>query len=182
MLDQASGRWMKNSLAVIGFVGLGVGCYLAGRSSTSSLPPWGLSPIPLNASATDSGQEFAIATGPVSDEADGFFVLDFATGQLTCSVLYPRTKVFGANFATNVKEFLPGDPAKGGSKFLLVTGRADMGQGGNGIVYVLDTVSGGYAAFGVPFNRSMVAGNRPQANPLVLISKGTARGVPDRSR
>jgi hypothetical protein len=112
--------------------------------------------------------------------------LDYATGLLQCHVMYTRTRptTFGATFQANVKELMAGDVAKGASKYLMVTGRADFPgaaqRTGSTVVYVLDTVTGAFVAYGVPFDRTAVNSGRPQAGALVPLANGMARGVVDR--
>jgi len=148
-------------------------------SSTLQWPGGG-----IDASASDSGEQFSIATGAVGKSAEGLFVLDHESGLLRCSVLYPRAGAFGANFGINVKDVLPGG-GKGGS-YLLVTGRAEFPGGSNqalgagAVVYVLDTSTGGFACYAVPYNRVAENAGQPQQNSLVLIGTGQARQVIDR--
>ena len=56
----------------------------------------------LQAAAGDSSDKFAIATGLISDTAEGVFMLDGLTGDLQCLVPYTRTGQFGGIFKTNV--------------------------------------------------------------------------------
>ncbi len=173
-------------LGVVITAAMTVGGYFVGRASQPTATSWSIPGVTLDATATDSGDEFAIATGPISDEVEGLFVLDYATGLLQCHVLYPRAGQMGALLQANVKDSLPGDVAKGVSKYLMVTGHANFPGGAAGpastVVYVLDTVSGGFVCYGVPFNRSAMNSGTPLQLPLRVIASGTARAVPDRSR
>lgn len=101
-------------IALLGFV--------AGQSwnQTSSLPV-----LSIDATATATGEDFSMATGQVSQDAEGIFVLDHNSGLLQCNVLYPRTGQFGAAFVANVKDAL-GVGGKN-SKYLMVTGAAQFG-------------------------------------------------------
>ena len=56
-----------------------------------------------------------MATGEVSDDAEGLFVLDHNSGLLQCSVVYPRSGQFMARFQVNVAEALGSRGQKGGS-------------------------------------------------------------------
>ncbi len=190
MKSEACCPWIGRTGFLLGMVlaaGLGFGGYLVGRSTQSTEPVFQFPALPLDATATDSGDEFAIATGTVSEDAEGLFLLDYATGLLQCHVLYTRgTPQIGAVFQANIKEILPGDAGKGGSKYLMVTGRAEFPgnnqNAGSTVCYVLDTVTGSYAVFGVPFQRTAVNAGQAQMRPLVFITKGEARGLPDRNR
>lgn len=140
-------------------------------------------PLMIDASASAIGEDFSMATGQVSQEAEGVFVLDHTTGLLQCNVLYPRSGQFGASFQANVKEALPGGGKN--SKFLMVTGTAQFPGGanrsaGNCVVYVLDTSTGGYVCYGIPFNESAVNSRAPQMGVMLPLATGMARQALDR--
>jgi len=175
--------WVGIALAAA-FVGYGLGTTQRSNPSDSeslSPPPF---PAILDASAAVSSDRFSIATGLVSDEAEGFFVLDHSTGILQCRVFSPRSEGFAAAFTANIGESL-GAGGKGGS-FLMVTGTADMTRGRRGtqlaptLVYVLNTATGNYAAFAIPFDRQAVATGRPQGGVLLPMGIGTAAVIPQR--
>jgi hypothetical protein len=65
---------------------------------------------PLHAVATDRVENFAIATGPVDEESEAVFFLDFLTGTLKAAVLSrdTRTPMFRARYEANIN----GDLAK----------------------------------------------------------------------
>ena len=65
-----------------------VGLYVGKSQATNSLP------LPLAASSADSSDTLAVASGPISDDSEGVFFLDFNTGDLQCLVYYPRTGRF----------------------------------------------------------------------------------------
>ncbi|PHQ37340.1 hypothetical protein [Rhodopirellula bahusiensis] len=151
-------------------------------SSSSGLADWQNLPI-ANATAAVSSEKFSLATGPVSDQADGLFVLDHNSGLLQCSVMYPRVGRFAATFTVNVADAL-GTDGKGGT-YIMATGQADFPRSssnpvGRSVIYVLDTSTGTYACYGVPFNAQAMNANRPQQGLLVLIGQGTANPVIDR--
>lgn len=133
----------------------------------------------LNAATAATGTNMAVATGAVSDDAEGVFFLDFLTGDLQCLVYYPRTGAFGAKFYANVLAQLPSSGKN--SQYLLVTGgavssRAGVGaRPGNSLVYVTDATSGNFAAFAVPWDRTAEGGSRPQSGPLVFVGGGPVR-------
>lgn len=154
--------------------------FIAGRWSAPGLPM----PTVIDASGSVTGGEFSVATGMVGEEAEGFFVLDHATGLLQCNVLYPRMGRFMAGFTANVKEQLPGGGKGGG--YLMVTGFADFPSGSNrlltpgAVVYVIDTSTGAYACYGVPFNRVASTAGQQQGGRLIVIGLGQARPLIDR--
>lgn len=154
------------------------GVLLGKRSAPANLPP-----LTIDATASATSESFSIATGSVGQRVEGLFMLDHDTGLLQCHVLYPRIGRFGAQFATNIKDILPG--GKGGG-YVMVTGMADFPGGSNqpiapgAVVYVLDTSTGAYACYAVPFDRAAENAGRPQQNTLVLIGRGEARQAIER--
>lgn len=141
-------------------------------------------PATLDASSAATSEKYSIATGMISDEGEGFFVLDHNSGLLQCTVFYPRVGKFLGNFTANAGE-LVGAAGKGGS-YIMVTGQTDMTRGGRGahlaptLVYVLNTASGNYAAFAVPFDRQAASTGRPQQAPMIPMGTGTANVLPTR--
>lgn len=136
----------------------------------------------LNATASHGSNTMAIATGPIDSGVEGLFVLDFITGELQCSVLNPRTLQLGGLYRHNVVQDLGVEVGKQ-PRYLMVTGVANIrSSAGNvrpaeSIVYVADSNTGNYAAYMLPWNRSAAQYNFAQANPMVLIGRGTARNV-----
>jgi len=155
------------------------------RRSASTAPvsaDWTTFPI-ANATAAVSSEKFSLATGPISEQSEALFVLDHNSGLLQCSVMYPRMGRFMATFTTNVGEAL-GLDAKGGS-YMMVTGTADLPRSSNrplgmSLVYVMDTATGNFACYGVPFDRVAMNANRPQQGTLFLVGQGSANPVIDR--
>lgn len=136
----------------------------------------------LNASATHGAKTMAIATGPIDDGVEGFFVLDFLTGELSCSVLNPRTGAMGGAFRANVVNDLGIEQGKQ-PDYLLITGAANFRtQGGNvkpaeSVVYVADANTGRYVAYWLPWNRAASQYNFAQASPMLVLGKGSARNL-----
>lgn len=161
-----------------------VGAFVAGRYSADNGSTDVNLGLPLiDATAAVSSDAYSIATGPVSDRAEGLFVLDHNSGLLQCQVLYPRVGKFAASFQVNVSQAL-GNAGKGG-KYLMVTGNAQFQGAGNqapapSVVYILDTASGNYACYAIPFNRVAQNARQPQAGTMQLIAQGVANMVPDR--
>jgi hypothetical protein len=156
--------------------------YYAGRTSRTETTPSEFLP-PIEATAAVSSEKFSMATGVISDRAEGLFVLDHNSGLLQCSVIYPRMNRFLGLFTTNVGEALA-TGGKGG-RYMMVTGLADFPSStsrpaASSVIYVLDTATGNYACYGIPFDRSMMNAGRPQQGGLVLISTGTANPIIDR--
>jgi len=173
-------------LAGVTIASLCVAAYFAGQNSQSRPPasPW-LDSLQLTPTAASANKEnaYSIATGQVSEDAEGVFVLDHNSGLLQCNVIYPRTARFSAQFTTNVGDAL-GTSGKAGD-YLLVTGGVNFPRASNRpasptIVYVLDTATGDFACYGIPFDRAAVATNRAQQGAMVLLHTGKANPVIDR--
>ncbi|MBX3421889.1 MAG: hypothetical protein KF752_10090 [Pirellulaceae bacterium] len=151
--------------------------YRLGRSNQSSAPAL---PIPLAAATAASSDNMAMATGQVTEDAEGVFFLDYNTGDLQCLIFYPRNGAFGARFFTNVRPQLGGMGKN--SKYLMVTGNIGntptSGGGarpGGALVYVTDVTTGLFAAYAIPWNRTMESSGRTQAGPLVYVGGGPIR-------
>lgn len=141
--------------------------------------------IPLAAATADSTDSMAMATGLVSEDAEGVFFLDFNTGDLQCMVFYPRNGAFGAHYYANVRAQL-GTAGKN-SKYLIATGMimpraftAGARPGGS-LVYVTDVTTGVFAAYAIPWDRTLEASGRAQGGPLVYVGGGQIRNyqLPD---
>lgn len=147
----------------------------AARGSGSALPE-----TLLHAMSTHGADNFAIATGPVEDDMEGLFTLDFLTGDLRCYVLNPRTGVWGAGYRYNVVQDLAVAQGKA-PKFLMVTGVASFRGGGvannlgSSMVYVADANTGNFAVYGVPYDRTAAGRGGVQVFPLVRVAVGKAR-------
>lgn len=143
----------------------------------------------LHATASHSTDTFAIATGPVGGEMEGLFTLDYLSGDLRCFVLHPRNiGGWAGAFQYNVINDLQLQPGKT-PKFLMVTGmgsfRGSSGAASNiarnlggSLVYVMDSNTGNFAVYGVPFNeQALNRGGSLPPGQLVRIAVGKAKGV-----
>lgn len=132
--------------------------------------------------ATDSGETFAICTGPISEEVEGIFSLDFLTGDLQCWVFNSRTNQIGGYFAHNVVADLGIDPTRKNPRFLMVTGRTGLRGGGSAtrfaesVLYVADANSGNIVGYAVPWNRTL-ASRGPQQGKLIPVFRQAARNL-----
>ena len=121
----------------------------------------------------------AVCTAQIGDDAEGFFALDFITGDLRGWVYYPKQGAFGGMFMTSVKAQL------GQSKnpeYLLVSGSTFGARiGGNvklaqSLIYVVDTRSGFFAAYTAPWNSSLESSSgAPQGGQMIFVSGGQIR-------
>jgi len=150
-----------------------------GQASWNGIPINRVPPELLSASATHGGTNIAVCTALVGDDAEGFFSLDFLTGDLRGWVYYPRQGAFGGLFMTNVT------PQLGQSKnpeYLLVSGGTSAARlGGNvrlaqSLIYVVDTRSGYFAAYTAPWNSTLESSaGVPQGGQMIFVSGGQIR-------
>jgi hypothetical protein len=148
-------------------------------TSWNGIPTDRVPPELLSASATHGGSNMAACTAMVGDDAEGFFALDFITGDLRGWVYYPRLGTFGGLFVTNVTSQL------GQSKnpeYLMVSGTTAAARvGGNvklaqSLLYVVDTRSGLFAAYTVPWNSTLESSaGAPQGGAMIFVSGGQIR-------
>lgn len=142
-------------------------------------PTW-IPEVPIQALASVSDDGFAVATGPLDDDIEGLFMLDTLTGELSCRVINLRSAKFGVLFTANAAMDMNLEQGKR-PKYLLITGRANFrGGGGNvrpaySVAYVVETNTGYYAAYGVPWRKALA--NQPQPPPgrLALLDVGQSR-------
>ena len=162
-------RWAYGGPVVLVLVAAGYGL----RSLQETGSPW-LREIPLHAATAAQNDAYAMATGAIDEDVEGVYLLNFLTGDLQCSVISVRTGVFAGLFKTNVIKDLGMDPAKQPA-YLMATGQVNFPRGGGAarqafsVVYVLDTTSGKFAAYSLPWRRDMANLGRPQMGMLVLM-------------
>ncbi|PQO33124.1 hypothetical protein [Blastopirellula marina] len=138
--------------------------------------------IPVNAATAATRETMCAATGRVDEEMDGLFTLDALTGDLQCAVINSQTAKFAGLFRGNVMNDLGLDATKKPS-YMLLTGNASFrattgtSRPADCVVYVVDSTSGLFAAYGFNWNRNISARGAQQAGALVLLDKGTARNV-----
>ena len=108
-------------------------------------------------------ESFAVCTVPLGMGVEGFFMLDFETGDLSGGVINPATGKFSGAYKHNV---LPDLGFKAGQaknpRFLLVAGAAELQTGGGAsfapsVLYVTDSSTGTTVAYGIPFNPQQAA-------------------------
>lgn len=180
-------RWVAGALTVVTLASVFVAAYYAGQThalrrsaSTSDAAQWQLPT--LDAAAAVSSEKFSMATGFVSNNAEGLFVLDHNSGLLQCTVMYPRVGKFLGLFTVNVHDALGTDK---NAEYMMTTGLVDMPSSNNNplassVIYVLNTSNGQYACYYIPFNRTMMNSNQPQQGMMRLLATGSADPVIDR--
>ncbi len=160
--------------------GLAVGLLMGQRAP--AMPDSVLAELKLKAAATHGSDTFAIATGPIDDEVEGLYTLDFLTGDLSCFVFNSRNLSFGGGFKTNVAQQLGAERGKA-PKYLLVTGQINTVGGYNGgrpaacLCYVVDANTGDAAAFSFPWTKAMATSGQAQGGQLTMIAKWKVRNI-----
>jgi hypothetical protein len=169
-------------------VGLGMGLLLGGAALAGV---WGthyfareaalrFPEISISASATQGGETFAMCTGPIDENVEGVFVLDYLTGDLQCAVVSPRTGRFNGVFNTNVVNDLGVEKSKK-PKYLMVAGNYNGVKGTSPskpalcLVYVLDENTGHFCAYGLPWKPEVANAGQPQKDRMILLDTGKAR-------
>lgn len=146
-------------------------------------------PLPrAQALSSLSEGSFAVCTAPIDGNTEGFFILDFETGDLSGGVLNQNTAKFTTSYRHNVLEdlgFKPGQVKE--PRFLLVPGRASFSGNAGGrmaqsVLYVTDATTGVTVAYGIPWTPQ--ASNASKAvlselRPLdIARPRGGAAGAP----
>jgi hypothetical protein len=182
-------RFVVPGLVLLTAASCATAAFFAGRSSQSGQPTsvqWeSLGLPPISATASVVSEKYSMATGFVSEDVEGLFVLDHNSGLLQCNVIYPRAPQMGfmGVFTINVAELL-GTGGKGG-QYMMVTGVAQFQRSSNQpaaetVVYVMDTATGNFAGYGIPFNRAIMNSGKRQVGALVLLTSGSANPIVDR--
>src|SRR5262245_16772031 len=178
--------WMMLSLGLVLGLTVGgamtLGVLLGQRSQTAvSIPT--LEEMKLKAMASHGGDNFAIATGPVDEDVEGIFTLDFLTGDLHCFVMNPRGGGLAGAFKYNVAEDLETQKGKKPS-YLITTGTFNFAASYNNfkpakcLVYVADANTGNLACYTFPWSSSVTAsGGLGTMLPMSLVYKGKTRTV-----
>ena len=147
------------------WVGLGV---IVGVLSSGLLPQ-----APLHAMCAERFDTFAIATGPLDEEVEAIYFLDFLTGDLRAAAINPRQRRFNAFFQLNILQAMNIDVSKN-PKFLMVPGMLAMRRGtgpqwGNTVIYVAEASTGLVGAFGTPWAREAANAGKTIQAALVLL-------------
>ncbi len=150
--------------------GVVAGMWLAQRSpATANLT--GMADLHLKAMASHGSDTFAIATGPIDDDVEGLFTLDFLTGDLNCYVINPRNAAIGGWFSANVSNVLKVEKGKKPS-YLMATGNIQTTGTSGGqrpaasLCYVVDANTGDAVAFTFPWVKAATSVGVPQSTPM----------------
>lgn len=138
---------------------------------------------PLHAVTTDRTTTFAMATGPVDDEFEAVYFLDYLTGNLNAVVLgRQQGRGFTAFYQHNVLNDLGVNPGKKAS-YLMATGMANVRSAAARVrpslaaVYVAEVSSGKVAAYAIPWSKNAHAAGQPTRGPLLPLGVTPFRAV-----
>jgi len=129
---------------------------------------------PIEAVATDRLENFAICTGPVDEDSEAVYTLDFVSGKLQAKVISPVTGQFFAQFEREIAADFQLQPG-GNPRYVMVTGltrlRRQPGnvQPGRSAIYVAELTSGLVAAYAVPWSQAASTSARPMKANLVRL-------------
>ncbi len=141
--------------------------------------------IGVQATATARNDSFSAATGSIDENVEGLFLLDPLTGQLSCYILNPYKLAFTMVYRYNkVLEDL-GMQKEKGARLLLLTGLVDYKlksgteKPSQAVAYVVDSASGNFAAYAVPWKKSIITTSqkKPHIGSLRLLHKGQSRNI-----
>jgi hypothetical protein len=170
-------------LVITGLLGIGimsgVGAFLgnqwAGNESTTLTKP-----IDLHAGAAIKNDSLSMATGLITNEVEGLWLLDHETGNLQCWVMNPRTGAVAGVYATNVAKDM--ELSKGKPEFLMAAGNFFFTGGNvgnlspaNSICYVSNTTSGIVAGYSVAINRQALKRGIAENGRLTRVCIGKVK-------
>lgn len=144
--------------------------------------PFALPATALHASATDSADSFAVATGRIDQDMEAVFFLDPLLGQLQCWVMNKNTRQFTAVFGYDKVFDDIGLRNDKNPRCLLVTGETNFAalpnapQLAQSVVYVVNSKTGQFAAYGVPWTRQVLIKPR-YISGLVRLDGGKGRAM-----
>jgi len=150
-INAATKCWL--TIASLIFVGLvsGVGAYVGTQFSTTK---GGLSAIELHAATASSNDSLSMATGLITQEVEGLWLLDHKSGQLQCWVMSPKTGNVAGIFSSNIANDLDGSK---GTPELVMT-------------------SGVVAGYSVSVNRTLMNRGQTQGGTLTRVCTGKLNG------
>ncbi|MEM9185536.1 MAG: hypothetical protein AAGB00_03475 [Planctomycetota bacterium] len=170
----------RNSYAVVAGLALAFGVSLGFNARglkqgdrPLTLPP-GWPEIAVQGATAQGFDNFAVATGPVQQDIEAFYFLDFLTGDLRATALNSREAKFGAFYEYNIAQDFPG--ATKNPKYLMVTGMANIPRGrgrtqiAQSVVYITEATTGQMAAYIMPWNSSMQASGKMQNGTFLKIA------------
>ena len=154
-LMNQSAVWMLAGL----MLGLGIALFMNGQ--------------PAQATATDHTEDFAIATGHVTQDLEAVYILDFKTGSLLGTVMNRQSGKFTNFYKRELAvDFQLGAKAK--PKFIMVTGTMQNATSTVPIyhaLYVAELNSGKLASYAMPYRgeQSAAGGTTAELMPLASV-------------
>jgi len=137
-------------------------------------------PLGVHAATSAGNKAFSVATGQIDENIEGLFILDGLTGDLTGHIVSTFNGKFFARMQHNVLGDLGIEDDKN-TQLLMVTGlwnfRGQTGQirPSNSIIYIVDASTGNFAAYAVPWNKTMLnkgrSGNHLGSFQLLGVGK-----------
>ena len=167
--------WLAiGGLLLVGLVA-GFGSFVGSRFASE--PNASMTPIELHAATASNNSSVSMATGSITSEVEGLWLLDHETGKLQCWVLSPRTGAVAGVFVTNVAKDLDGTKGKPDlvmttGNFFFTGGKVGNQQPVNSICYVANTTSGLVAGYSVRVNPTLLTRGAPQSGELTKILNG----------
>jgi hypothetical protein len=139
--------------------------------------PW-FAARPVHAVSATANDAFAVCTAPLNEDAEGFFILDFETGDLSGGVLGQQGNglKFTRGYRRNVLPDLGFKPGKvKNPRFLLVSGIGPEAgpQVSRSVLYVTDVSTGVTVAYAIP-----LAAAAAGSIELVPLDVARPRGAP----
>ncbi len=133
----------------------------------------------VKADSASAGKAVSMATGAITNEVEGVFILDHLTGRLQCWLLNPRTGDIGGIYAADVLSVMGLD--KGDPDFVMTTGRFFLNRRGgalrpaDSIVYVGEGKSGKVVGFSLAYDKAGIQRGVVQQGELAVVCQGSIR-------
>lgn len=159
---------------------LAVAAAFVAGALVGGLPSWLAAPPRVHAVSSLVEESFAVCTAFVDEGLEGFFILDFETGDLSGGVLGQSPAKFTRAYRYNVLKDLEIKPGKAKNpRFTLLSGVAAFGGPAGStlaqsVLYVTDVATGVTATYGIPW--SSQAANTPGVAELIPIDVARPRG------
>ena len=138
-------------------------------------------PVIFSPDSAARTKSMSMATGIISDDVEGLFVLDHENGDLNCMILNPVNPKTGGLFKTNV--FTDMSISKdSGADLVIVTGAINVrGTKGNKVparcvCYVGDAASGKVVGYSLFYDRTVANKGGAQTGALKVVFAGKTRG------
>ena len=179
---RASLPWLAAALpALLGVIGgAAIGAVVSAVIGGWSAPVRDMPRVFAVTSQADGA--FAVCTAPIDVGVEGFFILDFETGDISGGVIGQATSKFSGAYKHNVLKDLGFKPGQAKNpRFLLVSGLADLSRRrgaslGQSVLYVTDSSTGATAAYGIPWNQQQAQAATPFLAGLELLDVARPRG------